>query len=212
MTLYGGGGGGQPRLLIPTIGQFQDPAVNIAMNAILRWANTLEAGGVEQLIAGTNITLSPTDGEGIVTINAAEGTPGSLIAYYSGEASAPLGSNPITWATVVGSGFAYLDSAQQNLIALPANSITMIRWYLQCQINSGGGSAVIRMENGSGQVPLQAQAGLGSDSGDFTVEAAVDLDSTAVSYGGLPFLWQGLGSGISGQGYGFLSIYSFTRI
>lgn len=42
MTInYGGDAGGQPRLLIPTIDKIEDPAVEIAMNSILRWANTL---------------------------------------------------------------------------------------------------------------------------------------------------------------------------
>lgn len=42
---YAGSAGGQPRLLIPTINAIVDPATNNAMNAILRWANTLMLGG-----------------------------------------------------------------------------------------------------------------------------------------------------------------------
>jgi hypothetical protein len=40
---YIGSAGGQPRLFIPTMGQFQDPSVETAMNVILRWANSLLA-------------------------------------------------------------------------------------------------------------------------------------------------------------------------
>jgi hypothetical protein len=42
---YGGSAGGQPRLFIPSMGQFQDPAVQTAMQQILQWANTLKIGG-----------------------------------------------------------------------------------------------------------------------------------------------------------------------
>ena len=52
-----------------SIGQFND--VIILIN------NGVTGGGVTQLIAGTNITLSPADGKGTVTINASTGGGGS---------------------------------------------------------------------------------------------------------------------------------------
>jgi hypothetical protein len=42
---YAGDGGGQPRLTIPTMGQFQDPAVQVAMQTILQWSGRLLLGG-----------------------------------------------------------------------------------------------------------------------------------------------------------------------
>lgn len=44
------------------------------MRAIEQWANAQAPGGVQQLVAGTNITLDPTDGTGVVTINASGGS------------------------------------------------------------------------------------------------------------------------------------------
>jgi len=52
-----------------SIGQFND--VTILIN------NDVTGGGVTQLIAGTNITISPVSGTGVVTINASTGSGGS---------------------------------------------------------------------------------------------------------------------------------------
>lgn len=47
------------------------------MRTIEQWAND-QVNGVSQLIAGTNITLDPTNGEGVVTINSTGGGGGGL--------------------------------------------------------------------------------------------------------------------------------------
>src|SRR5271154_1318782 len=51
------------------------------MRAIEEYINNLAPGGVIQLIAGTNITLSPTDGQGVVTINATSGGGGGSLGF-----------------------------------------------------------------------------------------------------------------------------------
>lgn len=98
MTIkYAGDAGGQPRLLIPTIDRITDPATKIAMNEILRWANTLLMGG------------------------------GSLADFAQYEATIVGGTvNPVTWTQVVSSGFAYLDGAGQDVIAFPPKTYTGI--------------------------------------------------------------------------------------
>jgi hypothetical protein len=62
---YAGDAGGQPRLLIPSMGQFQDPATQRAMQAILQWANRLTAvtGGGNLLGFGVYeiTTTTPTN-------------------------------------------------------------------------------------------------------------------------------------------------------
>lgn len=50
------------------------------MRTIEQWAND-QVNGVSQLIAGTNITLDPTSGEGVVTINASGGGGGGAPGF-----------------------------------------------------------------------------------------------------------------------------------
>lgn len=112
---YAGDAGNLARLTIPSMGQVEDPATQRAMQAILQWANRLTA--VTQLLAGTGITLSPTDGEGIVTVNSAGGSP--VLGYGFYEAITP--ANPITtWSQLLGN-FAYTAGTD---IAFPADSVS----------------------------------------------------------------------------------------
>lgn len=55
------------------------------MRAIEIWANAQAPGGVTQIIAGTNITLDPTDGLGAVTINSAGGGGGGGVGILELE-------------------------------------------------------------------------------------------------------------------------------
>lgn len=67
----------QSKLIIPGKNSHgAHPGYDTDMRAIEIWANAQPKGGVQQLIAGTNITLSPPDGEGIVTINSTGGGGG----------------------------------------------------------------------------------------------------------------------------------------
>jgi hypothetical protein len=96
---YIGSAGGQPRLFIPTMGQFQDPSVETAMNVILRWANSL--------LLGTS-------------------SPGALLQYgfYNGSVVGSAGTtNPVPW-TAVDSSFSYTSGS--GLIGFPTNSVNLL--------------------------------------------------------------------------------------
>ena len=87
----------QKKLLIPRKGS-KVPSAPVSqsdhdanMRAIEIWANAQAPGGVTQLIAGTNITLDPSDGLGAVTINASGGGGGGgegIIVLQAGSDSA----------------------------------------------------------------------------------------------------------------------------
>jgi hypothetical protein len=100
---YIGSAGGQPRLFIPTMGQFQDPSVETAMNVILRWANSL-------------LLNSST---------------GGVVAYAGftalvGDNTHP---NPVTWTGTISDGvFHYMDSGVQNIVAFPSHSYSIIQY------------------------------------------------------------------------------------
>src|SRR5271170_6876257 len=66
------------KLLIPnkTMQQIVQPGYGTDMRAIEQYINSLAPGGVTQIIAGTDITVDPTDGLGAVTINSTGGGGG----------------------------------------------------------------------------------------------------------------------------------------
>jgi len=77
-------------------GTIQDDAPNKVLvidgNNIVRWraASTIGGGGgVTSIIAGTNITISPTGGTGAVTINASSAAPKVFAALISQETTSP---------------------------------------------------------------------------------------------------------------------------
>ena len=90
----------QKKLLIPRKGS-KVPNAPVSqsdhdanMRAIEIWANAQAPGGVTQLIAGTNITLDPTDGTGIVTVNATGGGGGATPGYGYMVATMDLNDYP----------------------------------------------------------------------------------------------------------------------
>ena len=110
----------QKKLLIPRKGaKVPNAPVSQAdhdanMRAIEIWANAQAPGGVTQIIAGTDITISPPDGLGTVTINASGGGGGSTPGFSQamggpdedndlGVYSIFLGSSP-TFGTPVVNG------------------------------------------------------------------------------------------------------------
>ncbi len=59
---YVGSAGGQPRLTIPYMNQFEDPKVNVAMRTIYTWANSLlmpSAGMPDAINVGTYTSDAP---------------------------------------------------------------------------------------------------------------------------------------------------------
>jgi hypothetical protein len=86
---YIGSAGGQPRLLIPTIDRIQDPAVTIAMNAILRWGNSLLLGTGSPPVLAWQHCLKPTFSAGGIFLE--QVTEWSVVAgdpdynYFEGD-------------------------------------------------------------------------------------------------------------------------------
>jgi len=90
------------------------------------------APGVVQLVAGTNITLSPSSGEGIVTINASGGS--GAVSSVSGS-GAGIAVTPTTGAVVVsntgvtslaGSGAGIGVSASSGAVTLSNTGVTAL--------------------------------------------------------------------------------------
>lgn len=87
------------------------------MRTIEQWANSLPVG-VEQIIAGTDITISPTDGEGIVTINSTGGGGGSNAGLFELLLQPDSGvTTPTMWL----SGQVY-QTVGETFVALQSNS------------------------------------------------------------------------------------------
>jgi hypothetical protein len=93
----------QKKLLIPRKGT-KLPSAPVSqsdhdanMRAIEIWANAQPAGGVSQLIAGTNITLDPADGLGAVTINSSGGGGGGTPSTVTITTSTDFNDYPSTF-------------------------------------------------------------------------------------------------------------------
>jgi hypothetical protein len=98
------------------------------MRTIEEWANA-QPIGVQQLIAGTNITLDPPDGEGIVTINASgSGGGGSTPAMVVQAGSDQVYSPPFQ---VPFAGIGNVDSAGYfPLFSNPTNETPQLTYAL----------------------------------------------------------------------------------
>ena len=83
-------------------------------------------GGVTQIIAGTNVTISPAGGTGAVTINSTGGGGGGTTFPYTGSAIIS-GSLIVTGSTAVSGGIStqYIDF---DINAAPAFSTGRVNW------------------------------------------------------------------------------------
>ena len=83
-----------------------------------------------QLLAGTGITLSPADGEGIVTVNST-GSGGAPVGYafYGGTDGNPVSDWSQEWGT-----FAYTAGTD---IAFPADTVSIVTVVANVTSNAG---------------------------------------------------------------------------
>ena len=96
-----------------------------------QWVDASPDGGdngVEQLVAGNNITLSPADGKGIVTVNSTGGGGGTstpqkvaTIAEIKPN-NVSAGGNASGWNT---RGLSTITSDENNIVSLAANEFTL---------------------------------------------------------------------------------------
>jgi len=80
-------------------GQF----TSIAFDGMNYWAEPISAAGVTQIIAGTNITISPAGGTGAVTVNATSSGVTQIVAG-SGISVSPVGGTGVVTVTASGGG------------------------------------------------------------------------------------------------------------
>jgi hypothetical protein len=134
---YAGDGNNLTRLTIPSMGQIEDAPTQRGMQAILQWANRLTA--VTQLIAGTGITLDPTDGIGPVEVSSSGGVsitgfgiykPTGIDSFNSvGDSPLPAGGTfaRVAWASsgAFTYNWNYLTATHGRWI-VPNNSLTLV--------------------------------------------------------------------------------------
>jgi hypothetical protein len=138
MTInYAGSAGGQPRLFIPSMGQFQDPAVQTAMQQILQWANTLMLG------TGGLIAAASFEATGLDTWNSFSSPT------FSYQAA-------IEWSAIAGEvgTWVYLQSDNETF-NFPDDSITIVTGALSLDY-SGNAASTAGVASADGSVAAWA--------------------------------------------------------
>ena len=131
---------------------------------------SLQTGGstVNQIVAGTNVTISPTSGTGIVTVNASGGGSGTVsygtenqLAYYASNGTTVVGLDPPLSITMGGTG-----TSSPSLVAGSNVAITG-SWPNQTISSSGGSGGYIK-----GIVNIGPASGAGTYTGSGTISGA----------------------------------------
>jgi hypothetical protein len=154
-------------------------------------------GGVTQIVSGTNVTISPLGGTGVVTVNAAGGVPtsatwpvttGSLLGTFYGITNGNPGR---TLATYVGSGIApmvinsgALLASASGLVAVPwERTVTLGNYMIAFAANINGGAATLQ----SGWTSIATSAGPNTyPACAYRVAGAGDVSSSTASPYSLP--------------------------
>lgn len=122
---YAGDANNLTRLTIPSMGQVEDVPTQRALQAILQWANRLTA--VTQLIAGSGITLDPTNGIGPVEVSSSGGGM-SLVNWasysFSGTYPTPGSTCPIPWTADHTNNFNYFPVVDTDIV-VPTDTISL---------------------------------------------------------------------------------------
>ncbi len=127
------------------------------------WADApgSNVGGVTQLIAGTNITLSPTSGTGVVTINASGGTSGvtQIVAGTNITLSPAGGTGVVTINASGGTSGVTQIVAGTNITLSPAGGTGVVTI---SATGGGGGTADHFLASGApATIAVQSGAGIG---------------------------------------------------
>lgn len=71
-------------------GELQNVTIGTNLTYSAGVLNATTTGGVSQIVAGTNVTISPSGGTGVVTINSSIATTGVTAATYGSASSVPV--------------------------------------------------------------------------------------------------------------------------
>ena len=157
------------------------------------------SGGVTQIVAGSNVTISPTGGTGVVTINATAGAAGvssvtaSAPLASSGGAtpnisltgvvpSANLAASPLNARFLATNGTANLWTTVIQQITGPAGATEGLLTFTGSGVSQSGNTFTFAGGGGSGTVTNVA-TGTGLTGGPITSTGTISLANTSVSAG-----------------------------
>ena len=143
------------------------------------------SGGVFQIIAGTNVTISPPGGTGAVTINSNGGGSGTVSSATVGQPAVYTGTTTVGGVTslgigVGGTGATTAGGALTNLGAAAANASTTVNGQActlgsTCTVTATPSSAINLASSGSGGVTGTLPVGNGGTGSPTAVGAMTNL-------------------------------------
>jgi hypothetical protein len=138
------------------------------------------SGGVTQIVAGTNVTISPAGGTGAVTINAASG---GASAYTRTTFTATAGQTAFTVTYAVGYLQIYVNGVLLTGSDYTATSGTGFTLGVACAVGDIVEALVITTSVTSSGTVTSITAGTGLTGGTITTSGTIALDTTAVTAG-----------------------------
>jgi hypothetical protein len=138
------------------------------------------SGGVTQIVAGTNVTISPAGGTGAVTINA---TNGGASAYSRTSFTATAGQTAFTVTYAVGYLQVYVNGVLLATSDYTATSGTGFTLGVACAVGDIVEALVITTSVTSSGTVTSITAGTGLTGGTITTSGTIALDTTAVTAG-----------------------------
>jgi hypothetical protein len=160
----------------------------------------------------TTAVVSVSDLYNPVPIQTSGGGGGGGLLQYAYFGTAHAETSPVTWVSAPpgDSGFAYLDGANQELIALPADSITQIKWAIYSP-SAGITDMALALQSGVSVFGVPARLNLTPDSiADASCTGWIDLDPADLPGGfSFPAVWNGTTS--AGAIVGTLSLLSWAK-
>lgn len=196
---------------------------------------TIPSGGVTQIVAGTNVTISPTGGTGAVTVNASGGGGGGIAAVVD-DTTPQLGGNldvqafqidtSTTNGNIVvapnGTGVLEVEGTPSGGLGQPATDAAI---QLNCSTNAHGVKIQSPSHSAAASYTLVLPDDTGTNGQVLTTDGSGNLSFTTASGGGglsetplanisARFMWSGQDGGervhVGQTSYGPFNYYSFT--
>ena len=187
---------------------------------------TIPSGGVTQIVAGTNVTISPVGGTGAVTVNATGG--GSGIAAVVDDTTPQLGGNLDVQAFQIDT-----STTNGNIVVAPnGTGVLEVEGdtndgaiQLNCSTNAHGVKIQSPPHSAAASYTLVLPDDTGTNGQVLTTDGTGELSFTTVSGGGglsetplanisARFMWSGQDGGervhVGQTSYGPFNYYSFT--